>query len=165
MRGLRSRIVVPVLMFATVLGACGAEDEAGEALDRAGFVARGNEICARTEERIREGADSLFAQDGKIPPLDDVEKFALETVAPAVEDQLRQLSELNPPADDRQRVRELIEEGRSAVTTLRRDPTIIISEPGNPFRRYDQMASDFGLNTCAEASSNTRDLMSGIRRS
>jgi hypothetical protein len=163
MQGLRSRIVVPVVLFAMALGACGAEEEAEDALDRAGFVARGNEICARTEERIREGADKLFAQDGKIPPMDDVQKFALETVAPAVDDQLRQLAELKPSPDDRQRVRELIEEGRNAVTQVRRDPTIIISEPGNPFRRYDRMAADFGLNVCAEASSNTRQLMSGIR--
>ena len=141
-----------------ISGACG---DGEEALTKAGFLERGNAICATTENEIRSAADSTFPRD-KVPDAQQLARFTDETIEPAFMRQLEELGDLKPPKEDKESVDSILEEGRKGLDKLKSQPTTIISRDTNPLVRYDQLANDYGLSTCGEFSAKLRDRLSGV---
>lgn len=154
-------------MVLAVLGGLGlvACGEGGEGpLTREAFVERGNAICAETSARIDEAAQNAFSERRVIPPADEIIAFAGETVAPQLNNELDQLSELEPPEVDSERVEQILEAGREGVDTVRQDATILLSSVDDGFVQYRELASSYGLDECGGISDETRAEISGIGR-
>jgi len=148
---------------ALALAACGGGG-GGEGLPKSEFVAKGNAACASSNDRIAESAKSQFTDKGIIPSPDKVGSFGGKTFAPEMTRQLDALNDLKAPSAERDEVHRIIRTGRRAVEITRNDPTVIYSRDQDPFKLYDQLATDFGLNECASSSVKVHALVSGITK-
>lgn len=151
-----------LLTVALTLVACGGADE--PRLTKSQFVEQGSAICAETSARIESAAMTAFSEPGKIPTAEEVSNFAAGTVAPAVEGEIKRLSELRPPEDDEERIDDVLQAGSDGVDTVRRDPTIILNTENDGFGRYQELSSAYGLQRCGGESDVTKDALSGIQR-
>jgi len=151
-----------LLTVALTLVACGGADE--PRLTKSQFVEQGSAICAETSARIESAAMTAFSEPGKIPTAEEVSNFASGTVAPAVEGEIKRLSELQPPGDDVERIDDVLQAGSDGVDTVRRDPTIILNTNNDGFGRYKELSSAYGLQRCGGESNVTKDALSGIQR-
>lgn len=161
MRGGVARFGVTALVAAAVLSGCG-DGGAGERLDRAGFLARGNALCAEAERSILTAAESAFPDEGQVPSAEQIESFVAETFIPEIRNELDGLRDLRPPEEDQERVRDILREGEDALEEVSNRPLSLASPTMNPFRDYEELAGAYGLEACGEISGKTRRLMSGV---
>lgn len=143
------------------LSACGSSEEP---LSKAAFVERGTAICTEGSQKIEQAASTAFSEQGSIPPVEEVNDFASETVAPTIQNEVERLGELQPPEADEDRVEDILEAGRDGVDTVRQDSSILLSSQDDGFGRYRELASAYGLENCGGGSDGTRDAISGITR-
>ncbi len=146
---------------ALALSACGGGDN--PRLNKAEYVEQGSAICGRFSARIESAAQGAFNEPGKIPTAEEISTFAAETVAPTIEEEVEQLSELRPPEDDQERIDDMLQAGKDGVDTVRRDPTIILSSNDDGFGRYQELSEAYGLQNCGGGSDATRNAIAGIR--
>ncbi len=150
-----------LIVAALALSACGSED--GPRLTKENLVEQGSAICAESSARIESAAQGAFNEPGKIPTAEEISTFAAETVAPTIEEEVEQLSELRPPEDDQERIDDILQAGRDGVDRVRQDPTVILSSNDDGFGRYQELSQDYGLENCGGGSDATRNAISGIR--
>ncbi len=146
---------------ALALSACGGSDN--PRLSKAEYLEQGSAICGGFSARIESAAQGAFNEPGKIPTAEELSTFAGETVAPTLEEEVEQLSELRPPEDDQDRIDDILQAGRDGVDTVRQDPTIILSGNDDGFGRYQELSQDYGLQDCGGGSDATRNAIAGIR--
>lgn len=161
MRKHKGAMVAVAVSAGVVLSACGSDEPR---LTKAQFIERGNAICADSKEKIESAAEARFTESGIQPPIPDIVDFALEVVAPTIDNEVERLSELRPPEADEERVEDIIEAGRNGVDTVQRDATIIISSNNDGFNTYQELSSAYGLENCGGGSDATRDALAGISR-
>lgn len=139
----------------SLVAACGGGGE--ETLDKAGFIAEGNTICGQTLQAIRDSAQSAFTQRGQVPTPDQIEGVIRDTLAPELERQLDELSDLKPPSEDEGRVGEMLSEGRDGLEKVRANPILVMSDERDPLNRYQELAGDYGLEACSQTSPTMRN--------
>lgn len=152
---------MPLLIsVALALGACGGGGN--PRLPKAEYLEQGSAICAATSARIESAAQGAFSEPGKIPTAEEITDFATGTVAPTIEEEVEQLSELRPPEDDQERIDDILRAGRDGVDRVRQDPTVILNSNDDGFGRYQELSEAYGLQNCGGGSDATRDAISGI---
>ncbi len=154
-------LIVGGLLAMLVLSSCG-DDDGGDRLSRAGFVANGNAICQQTQERIDQGATVFI--EGQVPTFEQMRDFVDDTVAPAVKEELEALEDLRPPEDDEEDVQEIIEEGQEARDEASTRPELLLNRVASPFNRYAELASRYGLQNCGRFSDEVQRKLSGSRQ-
>ncbi len=132
------------------MAACG--DDQGPALSAEEFVKQANAACvAGDEELAKAGADLT---KGGQPKTQEIADFFLDRAVPIARKKLDQIEKLNPPADKRQAVKEMLVAGREAIDEvadgLKEDPDGYLTAKGpDPFADFDEMARELGLDRCA----------------
>jgi hypothetical protein len=124
-------------------GATGAEvsDE------RAALIEEADAICAEGDEEIDAEAQELFGDSNQEPPAAEQEAFVEDTVIPSVQDQLDQLSELDPPEEDAEEFQSIIDNAQAALDDVAEDPSTFVGGD-DPFAEVNQQAEEFGLTAC-----------------
>ncbi len=140
------------------LAACGG---GGDELTKAQFVEQGNDVCERTQRRTTEAAGRIFTVEGEIPSAEQIERFANETVDPALEEELDRLRELTPPQDDQERVEDILNAGQAGLEEIRRDPTSLIGDR-DPLENYRELAGGYGLDKCGAFSEDVERRLAGM---
>ncbi len=161
---MRLRLGGPILialLAAVTLAGCG--DDGGERLTKAGFLARGNAICERTQDRVDDAADQAFTEPGNIPTAEQVQSFVDDTLVPALEEELDELEDLRPPEDDESLVEEIIAAGRTGVEEISNRGELILNRERSPLNRYENMAQNYGLTQCGDISEQTQRKLAGLR--
>lgn len=158
MRTRASWFVVGLALVA--LAACSS---AGEALTRAGYVAKGNAICAKTRKAIDDGAEAAFPNAGQVPTSAEVNAFYKDTLKPQLNKELSQLGDLNPPKDDKQRVKTMLAAGHRGLTEVDADPVTLLEGQRSPLNEYAELAAAYGLKTCGGNGDATTRRLSGLR--
>lgn len=161
MRARADVLIVGGLLAMLVLSSCG-DDDGGDRLSKAGFIANANAICERTQERIDQGA-TVFVE-GEVPTFEQMRDFVDDTVAPAVKDELNDLENLRPPEDEEEDVKEIIEAGQEARDEASNRPELILNRNASPFNEYAEMAAEFGLENCGRFSPEVQRKLSGSRQ-
>lgn len=134
---------VVVLLAAGAAAGCGGE----EALTKSEFLKQGNAICAKGTKKIEAAAKKTFAKGE--PSKKEITKFAEDEAIPAVEKQVSDLRELEPPKDDKDKVKKIVDSADGALSKAKDDPAILASDK-DPFAEANKLASDYGLKKCAE---------------
>ncbi len=138
----------------SLVAACGNGGE--ETLSKAQFIGEGNTICGQSLQAIRDSAQSTFTQRGLVPSPDQIEGVVENTLVPELDRQLEQLGELKPPSEDEGRVEEMLSEGRDGLEKVRAQPMLVMSAERDPLKRYQELAGDYGLESCSQTSPTMR---------
>jgi hypothetical protein len=124
-------------------GATGAEVSE----ERAALIEEADAICAAGDEEIDAEAQDVFGNSNEEPPAAEQEAFVEDTVIPNVQDQLDQLSELDPPEEDAEEFQSIIDNAQAALDELADDPSTFVGGE-DPFADVNQQAQEFGLTAC-----------------
>jgi hypothetical protein len=130
---------------APATGATGATG-ADVSPERAELIEEADAICAEGDKEIDAVAEETFA-NGE-PSAADQEAFIEDTVVPNIQDQLDQLSELDPPAEDAEEFQSIIDNAQSALDELANDPSALSGQGDDPFADVNEQAQEFGLRAC-----------------
>jgi hypothetical protein len=125
------------------------------------FVARSNAVCATAARRIKDGAASVFPNPQQAGSQDPVlvEKYANSVVLPALQQEYADLSALRPTSDTDPRV--TLSELEKAIDRWELDKTIMATVNDTSFARFDALAKDFGMTTCAATDAMVRSITTG----
>ncbi len=119
---LRFRLALIVVLFAaSVVSGCGGagDGRAAERLSRPEAIARIDELCRQTVERIERVGQQPAVGSGTRPALDRYERWLVRVLA-VTEAGLRQVERVPVPADARQReIRAYVFWGRRTVSASR----------------------------------------------
>jgi len=140
-----------VLIAIAAIG-CGGGDSTEEALTKAQFIKRGDEICqaAQTKkEKAIQGLAEELSQEGK--ELEDLGQAELNHVystlaLPPVKKASIELDELGSPAEDG-RAEKLVRSLAAAVKALEENPGLAFKEV--PYVKWDKRAYDYGFRVCS----------------
>jgi hypothetical protein len=130
-------------------------------LNRTAFVAQANAICAKAAQKIKDGASSAFpnpAQAGS-QDLGLVKTYADKVVLPALQNENAQLNALRPTSDTNPR--DTLSELEAGIDRWEIDKTLMASVSDTSFARFDQLATDFGITTCAATDGIVRSITAG----
>ncbi|HET7486370.1 MAG TPA: hypothetical protein VFJ85_00475 [Acidimicrobiales bacterium] len=148
------------VVAALALAAC---SKGGEALTRAGYVAKGSAICTKVQKSIDDGATTAFPDKGKVPTADQVAVFVKDTVKPQLRQELSQLDQLNPPKEDRSRVNDILAAGRRGLTTVDDTPVALLEGTTNPLNDYTELSKAYGLKGCGPSGETTTRRLAGLQ--
>jgi hypothetical protein len=131
--------------------ACGGDDK-GPALSAAEFAKQANAACVAGDAQLEKAGKDLVA--GGQPKTKEIADFFTNEAVPIARRKLDQIETLNPPADKRQAVKDMLAAGREAIDEvangLKDDPEGYLTEKGpDPFDDFDEMARELGLDGCA----------------
>jgi hypothetical protein len=126
-------------------GASGATGAADASPEKAAFLKEADAICAAGDKEIDAEANEVFGSGE--PSAKEQSDFVENTVIPSIQEQLDQLSELDPPAEDADEFDGIVDDAQSALDELESDPSSLTSG-SDPFADVNQRAQDFGLTAC-----------------
>ena|SRR5688572_3612980 len=138
-----------VLAVLATGAACGGDDDddgGGEALTEAEFIEQADQICADIEAEV----DAQEPETDNPTP-EEIEEYIDDVVVPNFQDQIDQISDLNPPEEIQDEVDELIDAAQEAldeVEGLSGDEVMELE--GDPFEEVNAMAADLGLQECSD---------------
>ncbi|HEX6116527.1 MAG TPA: hypothetical protein VFY99_05460 [Solirubrobacterales bacterium] len=124
-------------------GATGAEVSE----ERAALIEEADAICEQGDKEIDAEAQEVFGNSNQEPPASEQEAFVEDTVVPNIQDQLDQLSELDPPEEDAEEFQGIIDDAQAALDEVADDPSVIGSGD-DPFTEVNRRAQEFGLTAC-----------------
>jgi hypothetical protein len=148
------------LLAGLLLPACGGKndgDRDGEAagadegtpLSKSEYLERGDQICIEGTLRIAAQSQERFESQRESP--EEVGEFALEVVAPTLEDEVGELRALTPPVGDQKIVGAIYDAVDEGIAELRRRPEIILqADVAGAFERANALAQAYGFERCAE---------------
>ncbi|MBM3667300.1 MAG: hypothetical protein FJW90_07445 [Actinobacteria bacterium] len=144
-------MLLMLLVSAALLAAgCGEDGDGGgegggEELSKEEFVAQADEICAEGDAKIDEGGKAFAGTTGG-----KVEELVGTVVAPGYRDQIAQLRELEPPADEADEVEEWLDTFEQGVDELADSPKELAGGAAlDTIVESRGMASELGLGACA----------------
>ncbi|MGH9036827.1 MAG: hypothetical protein ACRD0O_13770 [Acidimicrobiia bacterium] len=149
MRRIAGTLAVLALLGGTA--ACGGDDK-GPALSAEEFVKQANAACVAGDEELEKAGEDLV-KSGQ-PKTQEIADFFLDKAVPIARRKLDQIEDLNPPADKRAAVKDMLAAGREAIDEVAEglgdDPEAYLNEKGpDPFDDFDEMAREMGLDRCA----------------
>ena len=144
-----------ILVSLALLGGCGDDDGNGEASGASDgsvssqeqFVNEANETCEEFRERIQKEVQKALEAKPKEQP--SPQQLGNEVVAPAFEEQARELRALQPPPNDTKQVEKIADSIRGIADTIRNDLSSYTTGPGGRLtKEAEQLAGAYGLTSC-----------------
>jgi hypothetical protein len=130
------------------LAACGSSSYKG--LTKAEFVRRANENCSHPSNAGKAVRKLIAVQT--VPARKA--KLYLDRVLPLFDREFDRIAALKPPKADRDRVAQILEQGRADAKKfaeyLKDDPTVAFSPALRPFKKSGDLATAYGLRICID---------------
>ncbi len=148
-------LLASALAAGLIAAGCGGDDDdggggeqtaAGGTPTKDEFIARGEEICTRAADEIREQASGVLS-GGRATP-ERIRSFIADTFVPAVRKRIDQLRRLRPPEGDEARVDAIFDAFDDALDRLAADPSALAGGE-RPFAEANRMAGEYGFSACA----------------
>ena len=138
-------LALVVVMAASVTG-CGGSSKP---LTKEEFLQKASAGC----DQARKEAEKLRKQLPANPTHAQVAKLDLETILPRFNRELDRIAKLKPPAADRERVKQIIDQARADAEAftkgLRKDPEKALARGVDPFVKSNLIAKLYGMKICA----------------
>lgn len=146
-----------VMAIAIVAAGCGSSsgDDSTETvvLTKAEFIEQGDAICARGSKQIEDEADA-FAEENDIdidnPSRSDQEEVIVTVVAPSLQTQADELSELGAPDGEEEKAEAMIAALEAGAEELEDDPGTLLEDEADPLGKANRIANEFGFKTCGQ---------------
>jgi len=137
--------------------ACGGDSK--PPLSSEEFVKQANAICKDRNDKIAEKGKPLVAKPN--PTAEELAKFYVEEAIPNAREKLKELGELRPPNNDKDKFKKMLSAGKKALdaaekgfkqkgtsTTLRQDEGSDVYKVSN--QQFNDLARDLKLTDCGE---------------
>ena len=138
-----------VLLVALVAG-CGSSDSS--ALTKAEFIKQADQICAKGEKSIENGAEK-FAEENNVdtekPTKGQQEEVIKTVVAPEIRKQAEEIDDLGAPKGEESEVEAIVTAVEEGADELESKPAQLI-EGKNPLEAGSKLAKEYGLKVCGE---------------
>lgn len=149
-------LVLAVLAVALVAAGCGSSKKSSSTsssskITKAEFLRKGNAICAAGNKEINAQGKKIFGKNRK-PTKAQLKQFATQVLVPSVEKQVNQIKALGAPAGDEAKVKAILDAADQGVAKGKQDPLVLVKDSGDPFKRANKLARDYGLNVCGSNS-------------
>jgi hypothetical protein len=145
-----------VMAIAIVAAGCGSSsDDSTEAvvLTKTEFITQGDAICKRGSSQIEDEADE-FAADNDIdtskPSKEDQEEVIVSVVAPSLQTQADEISELGAPEGEEEKVTAMIEALEAGAEKLEDEPGLALERNADPLAEANKLATELGFKECGE---------------
>lgn len=163
---MRKRVMwLVVLGLSSVMLAAGWGDDSdnseNEPLSKQEYIAQGDEICARANQKIqkqagkffsalRENLDRGFGLHVVDPSPQQLQQFGKEAVIPNVKSEIDELRALPAPGGDEQTVARIYAAAQAGFDRLEKDPTLLRDENAvnEAFAEANKLAADYGFTDC-----------------
>ena len=149
-------LLAAVMAFAAIAAGCGSSDDDSTeivVLTKAEFVEQGDAICAKGSKQIEDDADA-FAEENDVdtsnPSKGDQEGVIETVVAPSLQTQADELSELGAPDGEEDKVEAMISALESAAQELEDEPGVLLEEDADPLGEANKLANEFGFEECGQ---------------
>jgi len=136
-------VLTAILSVGLVAFGCGGGDDN---LTKAEFLKQGNAVCKKGNDQIDKVANQTFGK--KHPSQAKLNSFATDTLIPVVQTEIDGISDLNPPSADEDQVNAIVDEAQAALDKGKADPSLLVSEKSDPFKKANKLANDYGLKEC-----------------
>ena len=154
---MRKRLIggfVAVIGCAGLLAACGGgEETTAPTLNKAEFIAQGDEICRNGDKEIEAGAEE-FAKENEVDTenvtTDQQEEAIKEVVVPSLRKQAEEIGELGVPEGEEEKVEALLTSLEDAADEIEADPGVVLEGSTDPLAEARQLANDFGFVSCGQ---------------
>lgn len=148
-------IVVVLLAGGLVAAGCGGGggDKSSSThtgpLGKSDYIASGDQICAQGTLAIGQAGRERFGTSQ--PTRDQAIQFGQDVVVPSLEDTLRKLRALEPPAGDEAKTAAIYDALEQGVNKLKQDPSLFIqSGQAGAFDRANNLARAYGFTQCGQ---------------
>ncbi|HET9593174.1 MAG TPA: hypothetical protein VFP17_09690 [Solirubrobacterales bacterium] len=137
-----------------VAGCGGGSDSSSDSasLSKAQFIKQADAICEKGDEEANEEVEA-FAEENNVntskPTKKQQEDVITEVVAPNVQGQVEEISELGAPEGDEKQIEAMVDAVEEGVEELEADPSKLI-EGKNPLGKGSKLAKEYGLKACGE---------------
>lgn len=137
--------VAATLALGLVAVSCGNSNKSSTtaALSKPQFLAQGNAICARGNQRLAASDKALGNQPSKA----QITTFVTSTFAPNIQSQIDGLRALGAPSTDQATVSNMLEVAQTDLNKIKSNPALLASGAG--FADFAHMAHPYGLTVCA----------------
>jgi hypothetical protein len=137
--------VAATLVLGPIAVGCGSSSKSSTAaaLSKPQFLAQGNAICARGDQRLA-GADKAL---GNQPSRAQITTFVTSTFAPDIQSEVDGLRALDAPATDQAAVAKMLAVAQSDLNKIKSNPVLLAGGAG--FAEFARLAHPYGLTACA----------------
>ena len=139
-------VAVLLTLAAGALAGCGKDEKR---LTEAEFIARGNQICQASTDRITAAAEAAFPEGSGTPSDDAVVAFAKDQALPELVNKFKQLSAVKAPEDLKDRFEIGVAKGLSILEQIRKEPSRLATD-SNLFAEANLEFGEVGLTVCAQ---------------
>jgi len=147
-----------LLAVALVAGGCGGGGSGGSSsgsattgpLSKSDYITRGDTICKLGTLAIGQAGRERFGTSN--PTRQQALQFGQDVVVPSLEDTLRKLRALKPPAGDEAQTAAIYDALEKAIDQLRQNPHLFVqSNSGGIFDQANALARAYGFKQCGQA--------------
>jgi hypothetical protein len=145
---------IALCLFAlTVVGTgAGCGGDSGPPLTADEFAKQGNAICKADDAKLADQGKTVLKDANTTP--DQLAKFYLEHAVPNAKAKLDGLAKLKPPTKDKDKVKKMLESGRTATDLvekgLKKQGAAYLQAKGpDQFKDFNSKAKDLKLTDCA----------------
>jgi hypothetical protein len=130
------------------LSACGGDDGDGksDALTKAELIKQGDKIC-KDGSKAMDAAEAKFA-DPDNPTAEEIDAAVDSVVVPTLKDELEQLRDLEPPADDEDEIDSMLDSLEKAIADIEKDWRTGLGSTN--IKAANKKATDYGFKKCGE---------------
>jgi hypothetical protein len=149
-----------VMAIAIVAAGCGSSSDDSASTDttvvltKTEFIKQGDAICAKGSKQIEDEADE-FAKDNNVdtnnPSQKDQEEVIETVVAPALQTQADELSELGAPSGEEDTTAAIVDALEAGAGELEENPASLLESKGpGPLDKANELANKFGFKECGQ---------------
>ncbi|MDQ2622698.1 MAG: hypothetical protein M3Y45_06620 [Actinomycetota bacterium] len=132
--------------LAFVATGCGGSDDEGPTKDE--FIAQADKVCEEGNKAIQAKVADQFGDEQ--PSKKQITEFVTGTYVPEFQNQVDELREIEPPADDQETWDSLVDALQEGVDKIKEDPNQVLT--GSPLQGAAEQAQEYGFKVCGAAS-------------
>ena len=130
-------------------GGGGSSSTSTGPLDKADYIKQGDTICKLGTLAIGQAGRERFGTSQ--PNRQQAIQFGQEVVVPSLEDTLRKLRALKPPAGDESQTAAIYAALEKAINQLKQNPDLFVQgNQGGIFDEANRLARDYGFQQCGQ---------------
>jgi hypothetical protein len=149
-------LLAGIVATAVVVAGCGSSDDSTETtvtLTKVEFIEQGDAICKQGSKQIEDEADE-FAEDNDIdtsdPSKEEQEEVITTVVAPSLQTQADEISELGAPEGEEDEVTAMIDALEAGAQKLEDEPGVLLESDSDPLAEANRLANKFGFEECGQ---------------
>jgi hypothetical protein len=139
------------MAIAIVAAGCGSSSDTTVVLTKTEFIKQGDAICAKGGKQIEDEADEFAKENNVDTSKEDQEEVIATVVAPVLQTQVDEISELGAPSGEEDTTAAIVEALADGAEELEENPASLLESDGaGPLDKAKELAGRFGFKVCGQ---------------